>query len=81
MRSRLAEELRDEQQERVLRMTPDERLREALALGERAIADYVENHGGTRSDAIRALRRAGQAGRRYSKCLDEAGHGTAAENR
>jgi hypothetical protein len=71
MRSPLAEELRGEQAREALEMTPGERLATALARGERAVADYMANFGVDRDEALRALRRAGQAGRRYSACMDE----------
>lgn len=72
MRSRLAEELRREQAQRALAMTPEERVAAALALGERAVLDYMANFGVDRAEAVRALRRAGRAGRRRSAVMDEA---------
>ena len=71
MRSRVADEIRRDQQRRVDAMTPDERVAAALALGERAITDYMQNFGVDRREAVRVLRRAGQAGRRYSACMDD----------
>jgi hypothetical protein len=52
-------------------MQPAERIAAALALGERAISDFVRNFGVTREIAILRLRQAGRAGRRYSKCMDD----------
>lgn len=71
MRSRLADELQAEQAREALDMTPEECLAAALALGERAIRDYMANFAVEREEAERVLRRAGQAGRRYSRCMDE----------
>lgn len=72
MRSRLAEELRREQAHRAREMTPDERVAAALALGEQAVLDYMANFGVDRAEAVRALRRAGRAGRRPSAVMDAA---------
>jgi len=47
-------------------MTADERLAEALALGDEAIAAYASAHGVDHDEARRRLERAGQAGRRPS---------------
>lgn len=52
-------------------MTPEERVAAALALGEQAVQDYTASFGVDRKEAVRALRRAGQAGRRTSRCMDE----------
>ena len=51
-------------------MTAGERVAAALAMGERAVSDYMTNFGVGREEAIRILRRAGSAGRRYSACHD-----------
>jgi cell division inhibitor SulA len=67
--SRVAQKLREASRERVLRMTPAERLEEALRLGQRAIADYAAAHGLERDAARRELERAAQAGRRYSRVM------------
>lgn len=75
MKSRLAEELRRERERQAWAMTPEQRFAAALALGQRAIADYMENFGADRGEAVRALRRAGQAGRSYSRCMDDSLHG------
>jgi hypothetical protein len=67
--STVAERLREASLERMRRMTPAERLAEALRLGQRAIAEYSAAHGLTRDEARRALERAGQAGRRPSRVM------------
>ncbi|HEX2164327.1 MAG TPA: hypothetical protein VHM02_10290 [Thermoanaerobaculia bacterium] len=72
MRSRLAEELRREQARRAREMTAEERVAVALALGEQAVLDYMANFGVGRAEAVRALRRAGRAGRRRSAAMDAA---------
>jgi hypothetical protein len=74
MRSRLAEELRRERSADAARIPDGKRLELAFALGERAIADYMANFAVDRAQAIRVLRQAGQAGRRYSACLNEDPH-------
>jgi hypothetical protein len=50
-------------------MTPDERFREALELGERAIDEYAAAHGIDRQEARRRLESTGQAGRRLSRVM------------
>jgi hypothetical protein len=67
--SRVARQLREESRERMLRMTPGERLTEALRLGQRAIGAYAAAHGLERDAARRELERAAQAGRRYSRVM------------
>jgi hypothetical protein len=74
MRSRLAEEVRRDQRRLASEMSPSDRLEAALAMGARAVADYMKNFGVSRAVAVRTLRKAGQAGRRYSACLDEERH-------
>jgi len=69
--SRVAEELREESRKRLLRMTPAERLAEALRLGQRDIAAYAAAHGIDWHGARRELERAAQAGRRYSRVMRE----------
>jgi hypothetical protein len=71
VKSKLAEEIRAEQARRALSMTAEQRVAAALALGEAAVRDYMANFGVDRARAVRALRRAGRAGRRPSACLDE----------
>ena len=74
MKSRIAEEVRQKRQRLIDAMTPAERLATALTLGRRAIDDYIRNFNVSREQALRDLRRAGQAGRRYSRCLDDEAH-------
>ena len=52
-------------------MTPDERIALALELGRRGVELYMTAHKVDYETASRALKRAGQAGRRYSRCMDE----------
>lgn len=75
VRSKLAEEIRADQARRAVAMTVEERVSAALALGDRAVRDYMANFGVDRDEAVRALRRGGLAGRRPSSCFDEELHG------
>jgi hypothetical protein len=65
----IAERLREEDRERLRRMTAAERLAEAFALGDAAIDLYAAAHGLDRDEARRRLERAGQAGRRASRVM------------
>ena len=67
--SRVAETLAAEARDRLRHMTPAERLAEALALGEAAIATYAAARGLERDEARRALERPSQAGRRPSRVM------------
>jgi hypothetical protein len=67
--SEVAGRMRQEQRDRLGRMTPEERLREALALGQNAIATYAAVHGLDPQEARRQLERASQAGRRFSRVM------------
>jgi hypothetical protein len=67
--SRVAQKLREASRERVLRMTPAERLAEALRLGQRAIAAYAAAHGIQPDAARRELEKTAQVGRRYSQVM------------
>ena len=67
--SNVAELLREESRKRLRSMTPAERLREALALGQRAIAAYAAAHGLAREEARRHLERSSQAGRLPSRVM------------
>src|SRR4051812_840186 len=69
--SSVARQLRDEDRERVRRMTGEERLAEALAMGTTAIAQYAAAHGIDTEEARRRLERSGQAGRRVSRVMRE----------
>jgi len=65
----VAERLREEDRDRLDRMTPAERVAEALALGQAAITAYAAAHGLGREEARRRLELAGQAGRRPSRVM------------
>jgi hypothetical protein len=65
----VAQRLRRENIERAARMTPAERLSEALALGRAAVLTYARAHQLDADTARRRLERAGQAGRRSSKVM------------
>lgn len=67
----MANNLREQQRERLARMTPDERVQEALALGRRDIATHAAAHGLEHEEARRRLERAAQAGRRPSRVMLE----------
>jgi hypothetical protein len=72
MRS-VAAALRVEDREALLALTEDERVRLALALGERDLEAFRLTHDPplAREEAIRRLERRRQAGRRPSRCIDE----------
>jgi endonuclease V-like protein UPF0215 family len=67
--SAVAEALREESRERQRRMSAEQRLGEALALGKRAIATYAAAHGVDEAEARRRLERATQAGRLPSRVM------------
>jgi hypothetical protein len=69
--SRVADEMRREQEQRLARMTPGERMAEALRLGQEAITAYAAAHGLDREEARRRLKRAAQVGRRPSRVMLE----------
>lgn len=69
--SSVAERLRADSRERLRRMTPAERLAEAMRLGQSTIGEYAAAHGLDRDEARRRLERAGQAGRRPSRVMHE----------
>ena len=72
MRS-VADLLRTEDREAVLALTADERVRLALALGERDLETFRLAHDPplTREEAIRRLERQRQSGRRPCRCIEE----------
>lgn len=70
-RSKVAEELQREDAAAIAAMTPEERLELAFELGRRGVEMYMSAHHVDRETASRALKRAGQAGRRYSRCMDD----------
>ena len=67
--STAAERLQEESRERLRKMTPTERLAEALELGERAVDTYAAAHGIEREAARRRLEASSQAGRRRSRVM------------
>jgi hypothetical protein len=69
--SNVADKLREDSRERLRRMTPAERLAEALRLGQTAIATYAAAHRLDRDEARRRLERAAQTGRRPSRVMHE----------
>jgi len=71
MRSKVAEEVREEQIEEVRRMTPSERIALARELRERGLNVYMTAQKVDRDTALKTIRRERQAGRRYSRCMDE----------
>lgn len=71
MRSKLAEQLKKDQRERVARMTPAERMALAERLGEEGLAAYMTANRLDRLAAVRAIKRSRRVGRRPSPCLDE----------
>lgn len=71
MRSKLADQLKQEQRERFARMTPAERVALTERLGEEGLAEYMSANNLDRASAVRAIKRSRRAGRRPSRCLDE----------
>jgi hypothetical protein len=69
--SKLAEGLGRENAAAVAGMTPAERLQLAFELGRRGIERYMTAHHVDYATAAGVLKRAGRAGRRYSRCMDE----------
>ena len=69
----VADLLRIEDREAVQALTPDERVRLALALGERDLEAFRLAHDPplTRDEAIRRLERQRQRGRRPCRCIEE----------
>ena len=65
----VADRLRAEDRQRLLRLSPAERVALALALGERDLETYRRARGLSRRDAQRLLERQRQHGRRPSRCL------------
>lgn len=65
----VADRLRAEDRQRLLRLSPAERVALALALGERDLEAFRRARGVSRGDARRLLERQRQEGRRRSRCL------------
>jgi hypothetical protein len=70
MRS-VADALREELQDEILRLPFEERMALALRLGERGLEMFCQATGLDRKAAIRELQRQRQAGRTPSKCMSE----------
>lgn len=71
MRSKLAEQLKEEQRERFARMTPAERIALTERLGEQGLAEFMSANGLDRAAAVKAIKRLRRVGRRPSRCFDE----------
>jgi hypothetical protein len=69
-RSKIIDDLRQDDAAALAAMTPTERVELALELGRRGVAMYMAAHHVDYETASRALKRAVQAGRRYSRCMD-----------
>jgi len=67
--SKVADRLQEESRERLRKMTPAERLAEALELGERGIDAYAAAHGIDRGAARQRLESTAQRGRRRSRVM------------
>jgi hypothetical protein len=71
MRSKLADQLKQEQRDRFARMTPAERVALTVRLGEEGLAEYMSANNLDRASAVAAIKRSRRLGRRPSRCLDE----------
>ena len=71
MRSRVAEALRSLLDEEMRALSPAERVRIALELGERDLGTMMAATGLSRDEALTRIRRTRRAGRRPSRCMDE----------
>lgn len=71
MRSRVAEQVREEQRREMLALTVEERIEQALALGRRDVEFYMAANQVDRPTAMRRLREVTRAGRNPSKSNDE----------
>lgn len=70
MRS-VADDLRQQDREAVLKLSPQERIALALQLGERDLEILCRTQGLDRETAIRLIQRRRQAGRLPSRCMTE----------
>jgi len=70
-RSKVAEELRQEQMREVLAMTPDERVALIVALRDRGLEAVMAARGIDRDTAIEEIKRSRRVGRRYSRSMDD----------
>ena len=65
-KTKVAAEARAAQIEAIRKMTPEERVRRVLAARELGLQFYMAGMGVTREEAIRAIQKSRQAGRRRS---------------
>jgi hypothetical protein len=70
-RSRLAEQLKAEDLASLLTMSAEVRFALAEKLGREGIAMYMQAYKVDFETAARALKKNSQAGRRYSRCMDD----------
>jgi predicted transcriptional regulator len=68
MRS-VADDLRREQREKILAMTPAQRIALVESMLEEGLALYAAGQQVTREEAIRQIRASRQRGRRFSRCM------------
>jgi hypothetical protein len=68
MKSKLADELREEHRAFERALSPAERVALAERLGDEAVAAYASAHGVSRDEAIAVFTRNRQRGRRPSRC-------------
>jgi hypothetical protein len=67
MRSKVAEETRQELDRQMLAKTPAERIELAFSIGEEDLVLYAAANGLTREEALSRIRIERQSGRRYSR--------------
>ena len=70
MRS-VADDLREEQIRETLAMTPDERVRMAMRLGDEGLNFFMSANGLTREEALARIKRMRSAGRVPSRCMGD----------
>ena len=71
MRSKIAEELHNEQIEDLARRTPSERIALIRKARERGLRLYMAGQRVDRDTAINSIRRERQIGRKHSRCMIE----------
>jgi hypothetical protein len=71
VRSRLNDRLKQEQRERIARLTPAERLALTERLGNEGLAEFMSANDLDRGSAVQAIKRSRRLGRKPSRCLDE----------
>jgi hypothetical protein len=70
MRS-VADDLRREQREKILAMTPTQRMALVESMVEDGIHLYAAGQHLTREEAVRRIRASRQRGRRFSRCMQQ----------